>query len=341
MSVDKVSAAFLRDVVWIAASRGVAPEQLCARAGVDLASLSAPDGMLAGRAASALWAAAVEATADPDLGLALGAAAHPASLGLVAPVLAHAPDLRSALGKLARYSRLLLSAVALELSVRGPRAKLALRVLSPHSYLAGDARQPIECTLAASVVLTSRLIGRPLPVRAVSLRHARPASVDAHRRAFGVEPRFGAPLDAVEFDAAALDAPVLFAAPAELLVHEGRVRAALERSAELGGARARAYAVVAELLRGDAPSMNAVARRLALSPRSLQRALAEEGSSFRAVVDDVRKELALAHLAAPDASIAQVALLLGFSEPRAFHRAFKRWTGGTPRAHAAARAGSD
>jgi len=341
MSVDQVSAAFLRDVVWFAAARGVSPETLCARAGVDLASLSAPDGMLPGRVASALWEVAVEATADADLGLALGAAAHPASLGLVAPVLAHAPDLRSAFGKLARYSRLLLSAVALELSLRAARAKLALRVLSPHSYLAGDARQPIECTLAASVVLSARLIGRPLPVRAVTLRHARPASVEAHVRVFGVEPRFSAPLDAVEFDASALDAPVLFAAPDELLVHEGRVRAALARNAELGGARARAHAAVAELLRGDAPSMNAVARRLALSSRSLQRALAAEGASFRTVLDDVRKELAVAHLAAPEASIAQVALLLGFSEPRAFHRAFKRWTGATPRAHAAERAGSD
>jgi AraC-like DNA-binding protein len=59
--------------------------------------------------------------------------------------------------------------------------------------------------------------------------------------------------------------------------------------------------------------------------------LREEGTSFRTLLDETRRDLALAHLASAETSIAQLARLLGFSESRAFHRSFKRWTGRTPR----------
>lgn len=67
-----------------------------------------------------------------------------------------------------------------------------------------------------------------------------------------------------------------------------------------------------------------------MSERSVQRSLSEEATSYREIVDKVRKSLALAHLARPGNSTADVAFLLGFSEPSAFTRAFRRWTGSSP-----------
>jgi AraC-like DNA-binding protein len=67
-----------------------------------------------------------------------------------------------------------------------------------------------------------------------------------------------------------------------------------------------------------------------MSARSLQRRLGDEGTSFDAVIDELRRDLAHRYLADPRIAIAEVAYLLGFSEPSAFHRAFKRWTGATP-----------
>jgi len=75
-----------------------------------------------------------------------------------------------------------------------------------------------------------------------------------------------------------------------------------------------------------------------MSERSLQRRLADEGQTFDALLDELRHELALRYLADKTLAIAEVAFLLGYSEPSAFHRAFKRWTGKTPtqaRQHAA------
>jgi AraC-like DNA-binding protein len=78
--------------------------------------------------------------------------------------------------------------------------------------------------------------------------------------------------------------------------------------------------------------IDVAARRLAMTPRTLQRRLSEAGTSFGALCDDARRQAAQTYLADPTLSIGEVAYLLGYSEPTAFHRAFKRWHATTPQA---------
>jgi AraC-like DNA-binding protein len=95
-------------------------------------------------------------------------------------------------------------------------------------------------------------------------------------------------------------------------------------------------ALSTQLTAGDI-RVDVVARRLATTARTLQRRLAEAGTSFEALRDDARKAAAEIFLGDPTLSIAEVAYLLGYSEPRAFHRAFRRWHGTTPHAFRAER----
>lgn len=88
--------------------------------------------------------------------------------------------------------------------------------------------------------------------------------------------------------------------------------------------------VLAERLKGSVPPLSEIAKELAMSDRNLQRALRNDGTSFQQLLDDVRRDLAIRHLANPATSAGQVGFLLGFSEPSAFHRAFRRWTGKAP-----------
>jgi AraC-like DNA-binding protein len=81
---------------------------------------------------------------------------------------------------------------------------------------------------------------------------------------------------------------------------------------------------------GSVTSVEAVARRLAMSPRTLQRRLSEEGTSFDSLREEMRKQTAETFLADRTLAVSEVAFLLGFSEPGAFHRAFKRWHNTTP-----------
>ncbi len=78
-----------------------------------------------------------------------------------------------------------------------------------------------------------------------------------------------------------------------------------------------------------------MARQLHMSPQTLRRHLSEEGSSFQELKDHLRRDLAIYHLGRSDLSIQDIAEQLGFSEPSAFHRAFKKWTGLTPGAYRA------
>ena len=87
--------------------------------------------------------------------------------------------------------------------------------------------------------------------------------------------------------------------------------------------------VLREALRSDDGHVDVIAKRLGLTARSLQRRLKDEATSFNAVREDVRRQLSHRYLD-DGLSIAEISFLLGFSEPSAFFRAFKRWTGVTP-----------
>jgi AraC-like DNA-binding protein len=330
-TADVVVVSFLRDLVFYAASRGADAQALCKRAGVTPTMLATPDEMVSGHIAGALWAAAVEATRDPDLGLHLGEASHLSSLGLVAPVLLNCPNLRRALGKFADYSRLLWSSFAIEIADLDARRSAVQYLVLPHdNYVARAPRHPMECILAATVVGASQLIGRPLQIEEVHFRHPAPPSVKAHAAAFRAPIRWEQELDQLIVDHAQLDRPIVLADPSVLARHEAKAREVLSQRGQANTHVARVRQALGVLLRGDLPAIQDVAEHLHMSARSLQRALADEGESFRALLDDVRKELALAHLKDPNTAVAQIALLLGFSEASAFHRSFKRWTGATP-----------
>ncbi|MGA9526123.1 MAG: helix-turn-helix transcriptional regulator, partial [Myxococcaceae bacterium] len=87
---------------------------------------------------------------------------------------------------------------------------------------------------------------------------------------------------------------------------------------------------VTSALSGGEPTLEAIASQLAITPRTLQRRLKEHGTTYQLLLEELRRELALRYLRDHGLEISEVAFLLGFSEPSAFHRAFRRWTGTTP-----------
>jgi AraC-like DNA-binding protein len=97
----------------------------------------------------------------------------------------------------------------------------------------------------------------------------------------------------------------------------------------LGG---RVRRMIVEHLGETTVTPETVARALAVSRRTLSRRLADEGTSFRNILDDVRREFSCALLQDRSLSVADVAFFLEYSEPAAFNRSFRRWTGQTPRA---------
>lgn len=169
------------------------------------------------------------------------------------------------------------------------------------------------------------LIDRPA-VRGLEVPWLAPPWASAYPR----PTTFGAERAAILLDEAALDAPSRRADPlvAELLARNAAtVLAAMPSVPTLQG---RVHEALVALLPSGLPQMKDVARALGTSPRTLRRRLADEGLTFERVRDEALAAIARERLRDPRASIAEVAYLLGFSEVRAFHRAFQRWTGATP-----------
>jgi AraC-like DNA-binding protein len=132
------------------------------------------------------------------------------------------------------------------------------------------------------------------------------------------------------FDASLLDAPFRTADPTTLALLEKHIEQA--RAAASQAFTDRMRAAVRQCLRDGDVGIAHFARALGVSTRTLQRRLQEQGTSHRRLIDEVRRELALELLAAGEVSLGEAACELGFSRPAAFHRAFSRWTGTTPRA---------
>jgi AraC-like DNA-binding protein len=140
--------------------------------------------------------------------------------------------------------------------------------------------------------------------------------------------RFGASEDAMVFDAALLDRALVMANPELARRNDEAVREYLARIE---------HGSIIDLVRGklihrlaDKPSSQEIARALGMSQRSMQRRLHESGTSYEAVLGEVRKELACAYLREGRYSVGELAFTLGFEDASAFARAFRRWTGVSP-----------
>jgi len=194
------------------------------------------------------------------------------------------------------------------------------------------ARCNIEFALASYVHGTRVITDDRLVPTLVTFRHPAPADVTVHGSVLGAV-EFSAPRVSLVFPVADVDAPLGTAVPglaAYLERHVASIAARLSvRTPDTARVRA---AIVNEMREGRAPSRARAAARLGMSLRTLNRRLADEGTTFHKVVDDTRRELAEELLAGRTHVVKEIAELLAFADVRSFHRAYRRWTGRTPRA---------
>jgi AraC-like DNA-binding protein len=268
------------------------------------------------------WAELVRTTGKPSIALDIASALPAGAFGIVEYVCRSAPTLGEALRQWVRYLNLLDDAVSVGLEIDADRAYLQVQRES-------EAPAPASHELCfALVALRMReLATAPFRVSAVEFVHAGDAAT--YRAWFEAPVTFGAPITQLVMPRSALAIALTSADPKLLKI---LTRAADELHAhppEDPTLTAQVSRVLHDALRADEGHADHVAKRLGLTTRSLQRRLKDENTSFNAVREQVRRELSRKYLA-DGLSIAEISFLLGFSEPSAFFRAFKRWTGQTP-----------
>lgn len=305
---------------------GVSREALFAAAGV--ADHAAP---IPFAALCALYEQAARLTGDPDLGLHVGEATSPRMYGSLGYIAANSATLGEALASLASFQPLWTRAVGIEL--HHGRGSVSL-VYWHKGAIPPEARlQESEQMLAALLAFARTSVAEPLRPSEVRFEHRAPSRLDEHRRIFAAPVRFSAPATELVFAADVLALPIPQADPtlARLLRDQARSSLAEQhrRDPFLDQLRRRTHQA---MLEGGAPSLSDIAAPMKISARTLQRRLRAQGLSFRAVADEARLALAKTMLADPAMALSRIAFRLGYSQTSAFHRAFRRHTGTTPRA---------
>jgi AraC-like DNA-binding protein len=239
------------------------------------------------------------------------------------------------LEKFVRYVRLLNDGMRVELVREGKTAFCRCTyVEGTDNYLLRTPQHAIDATWGGLARELRRITGVPLAAKAVWFRHAAPskAQLAEYHRVMGAPVRFGASEDRFILPIEHLGQPLPSANPILLQVFEQHAEGALRTIGEDDSRANQVARVLSQKLKGSAPALDEVARELAMSSRNLQRTLRDAGTSYQSLLDNARRDLAIRHLANPATSAGQVGFLLGFSEPSAFHRAFRRWTGKPPSA---------
>jgi AraC-like DNA-binding protein len=294
--------------------------------GVDPLIFQDPEARLPQATAASLWSAGSRLTNDADLGLHVAEAIRPGVFGVLGLAIRTSDTLGGGLARLCRYHRFLHDGAQVRLAVAGQRAVLSHRLTIPGGLLRAVAEYVVATWLVTSRQATG-VNWTPIQVR---FPHAAPENSAEHRRVFGCPVLFGHECSEMEFARELLDLRLLEANPELQQILEAQVMAALHRLPK-GAATTDAVRrhLAGELSKG-APTLEQVAPRLRMSTRTLHRRLEEERTSYREILNEVRRELATRHLQERQLAIGEIAFLLGFSEPSAFHRAFKRWTGHAP-----------
>ncbi|MEJ7734633.1 MAG: AraC family transcriptional regulator [Polyangiaceae bacterium] len=275
----------------------------------------------------ALWEKVMRAVGDPGFPVRAGERSTPREYDAIGFACMTRATLGDALEQLVRFSRIWSNAGEWRVRHEPGTSALELYLADPHRL---GERCGSESTMARLVTAGRFLTDSDLVPVAVRFRHPAPHDTSAHQRVFRAPIEWQASRTELVLTDAMLDLPLIKADPGLAAFFERHATEMLERFGEPVTVQHGVRRVVADELRRGVPSLEATAARLAMSGRTLRRRLADEGTTYQKVIDEVRCELARRYLRSDDLAVGAVAFLLGFSEPSTFHRAFKRWTGKTP-----------
>ena len=320
---------YLQSLLRVIDERQLDGRALFARAGLDPDLFQHPDSRVPFALLLDAWHLALDALDDQALGLVGAERFHPAIYGPLASIILTSPTLGDVATQLVRFQAIPENATHAELTLEEGEVVISF---GSEYFDQARIRPVVEYAMSEIIGMARFLVDRQhhdrIRYTRVRLAHDSLAPGQRYAQAFGVVPEFNQARNEVRFDAQLLGLPTTCPDP-ELF------RSLLERIAARHDVAPASLAeqveqfLVSALPRG-VPRIVEVAEQLNMTVRTLQRKLEQEDWRYAELLDDVRQRLARQLLGRQEASVTEVAFLLGFSEPSAFHKAFQRWTGQSP-----------
>lgn len=312
--------------VMFAVSKGVPLDRLIAETGLDPQRLTDPDARIPQTIVPGVWRLLAVEHPGAAITIEMARSAPISFFGPVAHAARHQPDVRAAFHTFIRY-RVVLSD-ALELSLHETPDTAAIRVFHPMD--APDGGYGAEMGVALGFRFAREVLGVPGCVR-IDFAHPRIGPLAEYEAFFRAPVHFKQPHTAMVFRSVELDRPVDGHDRSVGRFLEGHLDMARSRlGVGDGGMLARVRGAILDNAQGGEYGSAALAESLGMSLRAVQRAVRAEGTTVREMVREVREAQAMCFLADRSLSIADIAFLLGYSDERAFRRAFKGWTDQSP-----------
>ncbi|MBV7586249.1 AraC family transcriptional regulator [Pseudomonas sp. PDM33] len=306
-------------------AQGISAKGLLRDVSLPESLLSRPEGILSYRRYCALLELCRQRSGNPLFGLEFGLHQGINVFGELLFLIRNCETVGDALYELGNYFALYNGAAEIVLRVDGDLVTLDHHVKERH--MPGlDQAEELACGVALE--LMRALVSKDWLPRAVLLRHSPLGDLSSYLRQLDIAPTFDTNVTGIQFDTSVLS--VALNAANEHLHH--LLAEHIRRMERLATGELPNYIrqLLRDLLPGGQATIEKVADCMILTPRTLQRRLAQEGITFQQILDDTRQTMAHSYLENPILSVAQIAELLGYADSSAFSRAFHRWFRTTP-----------
>jgi len=274
----------------------------------------------------ALWQLVARGVSDPCFGLRSGVCFTAREAGLLGYVMLYSANLGVALQRLTRFSWVLNDAVHCVLE-RGHQSVAIVEAAPSHGL---ELRQAIDYRLSALLNVCRQITGAEIVPVEVAFTYEQRGNTLEHQRFFRCPLRFGQPISKVVLREQDLSLPTRHG-DETLAGYLTQQAEQVLRSLTTGSStKERVRSVIWNTLADGKPTLSRIASEMNVTTRTLQRRLADEGTSLQREVEEIRRAMATAMLRNPANSTDEVAYLLGYAEPSTLFRSFRRWTGMTP-----------
>lgn len=311
-------------------SHGLDPQPLLLQYGLDPARLAEAGARLSIPRYMRLGFAAIQLTGDPSLGLRMGQLSRLSQAGLAGVTAAQAPTVREAARTLTRFEALYGSNYRGQSSFHEDADGAWLRFYSISPYNAYN-RFVVDSIIAGWLHQLSSLSLQPVQAQRIEIEFQAPDYSERYGELWDCPIQFGAEHNQLRLSqqTLAMRNPEHCPSTWQLLVQ--LCERELEQLTRTRSLRERITRLLGPMLNGGRePDLEEVASRLKLPTWTLRRKLAEEGTQFRAILNDTRRDLAMTYIRDTELAFGEIAYLLGFASAEAFQRAFKRWNSQTP-----------
>ncbi|HEY3429087.1 MAG TPA: AraC family transcriptional regulator [Cyclobacteriaceae bacterium] len=323
----------IREIIFGAARRGASVKELLRLSGLEESQLKNPELNVPFEQAQDVWRYAVTLTDDALLGLHIGEDTTPSIVGLTGHLMQASPDLKTAFQQVCSFNQVFTDMFHYHLTEGKKEIILEYKPATLWKKLYPEsASQAVDQAMSGTLNVFKLLSGKEIVPLKIELGERQRKYQSEYERVFGTTVKYASENNRLYYTADQLSLPVL-SYDKKLFTIFNNLLALQKR--ELKGKNPVTQEVkqlLQEVYQFKAPTLEAMASQLNLVPRTLQRKLEEEGTSYRALVLSMRNELSKKLLKVSDSKVKTIAGMLGYSDVSSFRRAFKKWTNKSPKA---------